>query len=99
MLETVEIHLVMWIVMLESAKDRILGVDTQDNRYRHMFSMEWLAYYLWMLWKVYLARMSGNWCSYSSGPTRCKWGYGTPTTPGNLSNAMVPGTTLAKPGI
>jgi hypothetical protein len=28
MLETVEIRQVMWIVMLESAKDRILGVDT-----------------------------------------------------------------------
>jgi hypothetical protein len=28
MVETVGIHQVMWIVMLESAKDRILGVDT-----------------------------------------------------------------------
>jgi hypothetical protein len=27
MVETVEFHWVMWIVMLESAKDRILGVD------------------------------------------------------------------------
>jgi hypothetical protein len=28
MVETVKIHQVLWIVMLESAKDRILGVDT-----------------------------------------------------------------------
>jgi hypothetical protein len=28
MVETVVIRQVMWIVMLESAKDRILGVDT-----------------------------------------------------------------------
>jgi hypothetical protein len=28
MVETVGIHVVMWLVMLESAKDRILGVDT-----------------------------------------------------------------------
>jgi hypothetical protein len=28
MVETVGIRQVMWIVMLESAKDRILGVDT-----------------------------------------------------------------------
>jgi hypothetical protein len=28
MVETVRIRQVVWIVMLESAKDRILGVDT-----------------------------------------------------------------------
>jgi hypothetical protein len=28
MVETVRIHLVMWFVMLESAKDRVIGVDT-----------------------------------------------------------------------
>jgi hypothetical protein len=28
MLETVGIHQVMWYVMLESAKDRVIGVDT-----------------------------------------------------------------------
>jgi hypothetical protein len=28
MVETVGTHQVMWIIMLESAKDRILGVDT-----------------------------------------------------------------------
>jgi hypothetical protein len=28
MVETVEIHQVMWFVMLESTKDRVIGVDT-----------------------------------------------------------------------
>jgi hypothetical protein len=28
MVETVAIHQVMWIVMLESAKNRVIGVDT-----------------------------------------------------------------------
>jgi hypothetical protein len=31
MVETVRYHLVMWFVMLESAKDRILGVDTSGQ--------------------------------------------------------------------
>jgi hypothetical protein len=35
---------VMWLVMIESAKDRILGVDPQDNMYHHVSSMERLAY-------------------------------------------------------
>jgi hypothetical protein len=28
MVETVGVHQVMWFVMLESAKDRVIGVDT-----------------------------------------------------------------------
>jgi hypothetical protein len=32
MVETVEFCQVMWFVMIESTKDRVLGVDTQDNR-------------------------------------------------------------------
>jgi hypothetical protein len=28
MVEKVEIHQVMWFVMLKSAKDRVIGVDT-----------------------------------------------------------------------
>jgi hypothetical protein len=35
---------VMWFFMLESSKGRVLGVDTQDNRCRHMSGMERLAY-------------------------------------------------------
>jgi hypothetical protein len=43
-MEMVEIRQVVWIVMLESAKDRVLGVDTQDNRCHHVSGMERLAY-------------------------------------------------------
>jgi hypothetical protein len=44
MVETVGFHQVMWFVMLEYAKDRILGVDTQDNMCHHVSGMERLAY-------------------------------------------------------
>jgi hypothetical protein len=44
MAETVGFCQVMWMVMLESAKEQFLGVDTQDNRCRHMSDMERLAY-------------------------------------------------------
>jgi hypothetical protein len=33
-----------WHVVLESAKDRILGVDTQDNMCHHVSGMERPAY-------------------------------------------------------
>jgi hypothetical protein len=32
MVETVGIHLVMWFVMLKSAKDRVIGVDTPGQQ-------------------------------------------------------------------
>jgi hypothetical protein len=32
MVETVEIRQVMWLVMLESAKDRVIGVDTPGKQ-------------------------------------------------------------------
>jgi hypothetical protein len=35
---------VMLLVLLESAKDQILRLDTQDNMCHHVSSMEWLAY-------------------------------------------------------
>jgi hypothetical protein len=44
MVEMVRIRQVMWFVMLESAKDRVIGVDTQDNSCRHVSGMERLAY-------------------------------------------------------
>jgi hypothetical protein len=40
MMETVQFRQAMWLVMLESAKDRILGVDTQDNMCHHVSDME-----------------------------------------------------------
>jgi hypothetical protein len=38
MVETVGFHQVLWIVMLESANDRILGVDTPGQ---HVSSCVW----------------------------------------------------------
>jgi hypothetical protein len=32
MVEMVGIHQMMWVVMLESAKDRVIGVDTQGQQ-------------------------------------------------------------------
>jgi hypothetical protein len=44
MVETVGFRQVMWLVMLESTKNWILGVDTQDNMCHHVSGMEQLAY-------------------------------------------------------
>jgi hypothetical protein len=44
MVETVGFRQVMWLVMLGSAKDRILGVDPQENMCHHVSGMERLAY-------------------------------------------------------
>jgi hypothetical protein len=44
MVEMVGFCQVMCFVMLESVKDRVLGLDTHDNRCRHMTGMERLAY-------------------------------------------------------
>jgi hypothetical protein len=43
MVEMVGFCQVMWIVMLESAKDQIMGVDTQDNMCHHVSGMERLT--------------------------------------------------------
>jgi hypothetical protein len=44
MVETVGIRQVMWFVMLKSAKDWVIGVDTPGQQGRHVSVMEWLAY-------------------------------------------------------
>jgi hypothetical protein len=44
MVEMVGFHQVLWVVMLKSAKDQVLGVETQDNRCHHVSGMERLAY-------------------------------------------------------
>jgi hypothetical protein len=44
MVKTAGVRQVMWFVMLESVKDRVIGVDTPDNRCRHVSGMERLAY-------------------------------------------------------
>jgi hypothetical protein len=40
MVETVGIRQVMWFIMLESAKDRVIGVEPQDNRCHHVSGMD-----------------------------------------------------------
>jgi hypothetical protein len=69
--ETVGFRQVMCFVMLESAEDRVLGVDTPEQQ---VFSC-------------------------GTATTLGKRGRGTATTPGNIRNAMVLCTTLAKHGI
>jgi hypothetical protein len=44
MVEMVGFRQMMWFIMLKSVKDRILGVDTQDNMCNHVSDMERLAY-------------------------------------------------------
>jgi hypothetical protein len=44
MVEMVGFYQGMWFVMLEPAKDQILGVDTQDIMCHHVSDMEQLAY-------------------------------------------------------
>jgi hypothetical protein len=44
MVEMIGFRQVMLFVLLKSAKDRILRVDTQDNMCHHVSSMERLAY-------------------------------------------------------
>jgi hypothetical protein len=44
MVETGGFRQVMWLVMLESAKDRILGVDTPGQHVPPCVCLEWLAY-------------------------------------------------------
>jgi hypothetical protein len=44
MVEMVGFCQVLWLVMLESAKVQILGVDPPDNMCHQVSGMEWLAY-------------------------------------------------------
>jgi hypothetical protein len=44
MVETVGIHQVMWFIMLESAKYRVIGVDTPGQQVPPHIRMERLAY-------------------------------------------------------
>jgi hypothetical protein len=44
MVDTDGFRQVLWIVMLESAKDRVLGVDTLGQQVCHVSDMEQLAY-------------------------------------------------------
>jgi hypothetical protein len=78
---------VVWFVMLESAKDRVIGVDTPGQQVPPRVRYEMTC--LLIRDVVESVPCSGNWRSYSPRLTWCKRGPCTATTPGNLSIAMV----------
>jgi hypothetical protein len=100
MVETVEICQVMWFVMLESVKDRVIEVDTQGQHVLPHVQYGTTGLLIRDVvgsvaclneWKIGIVTHLG-----SHGAR----GVVVPcTTPGNLSIAMVPCTTLAKPGV
>jgi hypothetical protein len=100
MVEIVGIHQVLWIGMLKSAKDRVLGVDTPGQQ---------VLAHVWYGMTCLLIRHA-----MGSVPCSDEWEIGIVTrlrshgvrgvmvpctTLGKLSIAMVPHTTSAKPGI
>jgi hypothetical protein len=100
MVETVGFHQVLWIVMLEFGKDRILEVDTPGQQ---------VPPCVWYVMACLLIRDH-----VGSVPCSDEWEIGIvthlgshgargvvvpQTTPGNFSIAMVLRTTLAKAGI
>jgi hypothetical protein len=100
MVEPFVVHQVMWFVMLKSAKDRVIGVDTpwQQVPPRVRYGTACLLIRD-DVGKCALLGWVGIWRSYSPRLTRCKRGRGTMIISGNLSNAMVLRTTLGKLGI
>jgi hypothetical protein len=72
MVEMVEIHQEVWFVMLESAKDQVIGVDTPGQQVPPcvLYGMACL-----LIWDA-VAR--GPW--YSGYPRKPKHCYGTATT-------------------
>jgi hypothetical protein len=60
MVETVGICLVMWFVMLKSAKDRVIGVDTPGQQVSPCVRYGTAGLLIRVMWEVCLARMSGK---------------------------------------
>jgi hypothetical protein len=60
MVETVGIHQVMWFIMLESAKDRVIGVDTTGQQVPPHVRYGTTYLLIRVLWEVCLAQMSGK---------------------------------------
>jgi hypothetical protein len=85
--------------MLESAKERFIGVYPLG---KHVLPrVRYKTACLLVRDAVGSVPCSDEWevHGHSRRPTCCKRGHGTATTPGNLSIAMIPCDTLAKPGI
>jgi hypothetical protein len=90
----------LWLVMLESAKDRVLGVDTPGQQVSPHVWYETTCLLIRDAvgsvpcsdeWKISIVTRLGSHGARGAVVPR--------TTPGNLSIAMVPRTTLAKPVI
>jgi hypothetical protein len=60
MVETVEIRQMMWLVMLEYAKDRVIGVDSLEQQVPPRVRYGMTCLLIRDDWEVCLARMSGN---------------------------------------
>jgi hypothetical protein len=90
---------VLWLVMLESAKNQILEVDTTGQHVppRIRYGTTCLLIRDGMGCEACSDEWEVAW-SFTQA-TWCKRGRGTATTLRNLSIAMVPCTTLAKSGI
>jgi hypothetical protein len=86
----------LWLVLLESAKDRFLGVDPPGQHVPPHVQYEITCL---LIRDVCLSRMSGKWYGHSVKPTWCKRGVVPCTTSRNFSITMVSHTILAKPGI
>jgi hypothetical protein len=74
MVETVGICQVMWIVMLESANDRILGVETPGQHVSPRVRYEMAC---WLIRKVLVSLpcwKERDWYGYTYETTRCKRG-------------------------
>jgi hypothetical protein len=98
--ETVEFRQVIWFVMLESSKDRVLGVNTIGQQVPPHVLYEIACLLIRDVvgsvpcsdeWKIGVVTRPG---SHGARGSR-----GTATTAINLSNAMVLHSTLAKLGI
>jgi hypothetical protein len=90
----------LWLVMLEFAKGRVLGVDIPGQ---HVSPCVWHGTtFLLIRDAVRIVPYSDEW---EIGVVTCLGSHGARgvvvprITPGNLSIAMVPRSTLAKPGI
>jgi hypothetical protein len=94
MVEMVEIHQVMWFVMLESAKDRVIGVDTpgQQVPLRVRYGTTCLLIRD-AVGSVPYSDEYENWRSYLPRLTWCKRGHGI--TVGIVTHLGLPRETLA----
>jgi hypothetical protein len=94
MMETVGIHQVMWFVMLESTKDRVIGVDTPGQQV--LPRVRYGTTYPLIRDDVGSVPCSDKWeigIFTHLGSHGCKWGRGTSV--GIVTRSGLPQKTLA----